>query len=96
MNRFTVTASAILLGAIALAASAPPAPSQAEMQHIRPDSIKAHMRFLSDDLMEGRQTGTRGYMLAANYIRSQFESMGLRVEERMETSSRWCPCGASP
>ena len=78
MNRFTVTASAILLGAIAFAASAPPAPSPAEMQHIRPEAIKAHMRFLSDDLMEGRQTGSRGYMLAANYIRSQFESMGLK------------------
>jgi Zn-dependent M28 family amino/carboxypeptidase len=36
------------------------------------------MQFLSDDLMEGRETGTRGYMLAANYIRSQFETLGLK------------------
>ena len=35
------------------------------------------MEFLADDLLEGRGTGTRGYMLAANYVRAQFEQMGL-------------------
>lgn len=78
MNRFTVVATAVLLGAIAFAAAAPPAPSSADIQRIRPAAIKAHMQFLSDDLMEGRATGSRGYMLAANYIRSQFETIGLK------------------
>ena len=36
------------------------------------------MAFLSDDLLEGRGTGTRGYQLAANYVRAQFEDMGLK------------------
>ena len=36
------------------------------------------MAFLSDDLLEGRGTGTRGYQLAANYVRAQFEAMGLK------------------
>ena len=35
------------------------------------------MEFLADDLLEGRGTGTRGYQLAANYDRAQFEQMGL-------------------
>jgi hypothetical protein len=35
------------------------------------------MAFLADDLLEGRETGTRGYQLAANYVRAQFEQMGL-------------------
>ena len=35
------------------------------------------MAFLADDLLEGRGTGTRGYQLAANYVRAQFEEMGL-------------------
>ena len=36
------------------------------------------MEFLADDLLEGRGTGTRGFQLAANYIRAQFEQMGLK------------------
>jgi len=36
------------------------------------------MNFLADDLLEGRGTGTRGYQLAANYVRTQFEAMGLK------------------
>ncbi len=47
------------------------------MEQIRPESIKAHTAFLSDDQLEGRRTGTRGYMLAAKYIRSQCELNGL-------------------
>ena len=35
------------------------------------------MAFLADDLLEGRGTGTRGYQLAARYVRAQFEEMGL-------------------
>jgi Peptidase family M28 len=48
------------------------------LQHIRPEGLRAHMAFLADDLMEGRGTGTRGYQLAANYVRAQFEEMGLK------------------
>ena len=77
-KRFSFVAAALLTGAIAVAESAMPTPSAETMQLIRPDAIRAHMQFLSDDLMEGRETGTRGYMLAANYIRSQFQSIGLQ------------------
>jgi Zn-dependent M28 family amino/carboxypeptidase len=41
-------------------------------------AIKARIRFLSDDLLEGRGTGARGGELAAKYIASQFEQMGLK------------------
>jgi Zn-dependent M28 family amino/carboxypeptidase len=43
-----------------------------------PDAIRAHMRFLADDLLEGRGLGTRGEELAAAYIVAQFELMGLK------------------
>jgi Zn-dependent M28 family amino/carboxypeptidase len=36
------------------------------------------MGFLADDLLEGRYTGSRGYMLEAKYIASQFQEMGLQ------------------
>ena len=44
---------------------------------IRPEAIRAHMRFLADDLLEGRGTGTRGYELAAKYIAAELEALGL-------------------
>jgi len=44
---------------------------------IRPEAISAHMRFFADDLLEGRATGTRGHEIAARYMASEFEAMGL-------------------
>lgn len=42
-----------------------------------PGRIAAHMRFLSSDLFEGRGTGTRGHMIAAQYVASEYEKLGL-------------------
>jgi hypothetical protein len=36
-----------------------------------PDRFKAHLTFLADDLLEGREAGTRGHEIAARYIASQ-------------------------
>src|SRR5579863_5016455 len=44
---------------------------------IRPEALRADMRFLADDLLEGRGTGTRGHEIAANFMASEFEAMGL-------------------
>jgi len=44
---------------------------------VRAESIRARMSFLADDLLEGRGTGTRGYFLAAKYVATEFERMGL-------------------
>ena len=41
------------------------------------ERIKAHVTFLADDLLEGREAGTRGHELAAKYIASQFSLLGL-------------------
>lgn len=43
-----------------------------------PEAIKAHMTFLADDLMEGREAGTRGYDIAANYVAAQYALLGLK------------------
>ena len=48
------------------------------MSAIRPEAIRGDMRFLSDDLLEGRGTGTRGYDLAAKFMATQFETLGLQ------------------
>ncbi len=40
--------------------------------------LKAHIRFLSDDMLEGRGTGARGGDLAAKYIAAQLEAIGAK------------------
>jgi Zn-dependent M28 family amino/carboxypeptidase len=42
------------------------------------EKIRAHVRFLSLDLLEGRGPGTRGAELAAEYIATQFAIEGLQ------------------
>ena len=39
--------------------------------------LRAHVKYLADDLLEGRGPGTRGGLLAAKYIAAQFEEIGL-------------------
>ena len=34
-------------------------------------AVRSHMRFLSDGLLEGRDTGSRGHEIAAVYVASQ-------------------------
>lgn len=40
--------------------------------------IRAHMTFLASDLLEGREAGSRGYDIAAEYVASQFRQLGLQ------------------
>lgn len=40
--------------------------------------IRAHLGFLADDLLEGRETGSRGYDIAARYVASQFLQYGVK------------------
>ncbi len=57
-------------------AGLPPAARTAAAS-IDPEKIRAHVRFLSLDLLEGRGPGTRGDKLAAEYIATQFALEGL-------------------
>ncbi len=40
-------------------------------------TIRGHVRFLADDLLEGRGPGSRGDSLAQLYISTQFQTLGL-------------------
>jgi Zn-dependent M28 family amino/carboxypeptidase len=55
-----------------------PAGAAASMQRIEARRIAEHVRFLADDLLEGRAPGTRGGDIAANYIAAQFALEGLK------------------
>jgi len=41
------------------------------------DAVKAHTIFLAHDLLEGRDTGSKGYDIAAQYVASAFLQYGL-------------------
>src|SRR5882762_9205468 len=42
------------------------------------NALRAHIKFLSDDRLEGRGTGAKGGETAALYIAEQFEALGLK------------------
>lgn len=63
-----------LLGAALPGASQVPDP----LDRIKSETIRAHMTFLADDLLEGRGTGTSGFELAAKYVAAQFAAVGLQ------------------
>ena len=54
-----------------------PAGARAAAAGIDGEKIRAHVRFLSLDLLEGRGPGTRGGELAAEYIATQFALAGV-------------------
>ncbi|GJL95422.1 MAG: aminopeptidase [Hyphococcus sp.] len=39
--------------------------------------LEADVRYLADDLLEGREAGTRGYDLAAKYVAENYRAIGL-------------------
>src|SRR4029079_18827103 len=39
--------------------------------------IRADVEFLADDLLEGREAGTRGFDVAARYVATQLALMGV-------------------
>jgi Zn-dependent M28 family amino/carboxypeptidase len=69
--------SVVCCGAAALAQAIPPAVKAAEAS-IDGEKIRAQVKFLSDDLLEGRGPGLRGSELAAKYIATQFALYGLK------------------
>jgi Zn-dependent M28 family amino/carboxypeptidase len=86
MKRFTLIVLVIVASfVVAVAAQntshagAPAAPTaqQAAMNSIDAEKIRATVKYLSDDALEGRGTGQKGGDKAADWIAEQFKSYGL-------------------
>lgn len=45
---------------------------------ITANDLEAHLRFIASDELEGRETGTHGQRVAARYLATQFQKMGLQ------------------
>jgi Zn-dependent M28 family amino/carboxypeptidase len=76
MHKLSSVAAVILVagGAALLSAQA----QQGNKPAIDAERIRAHVKFLSSDLLEGRGMGQRGSDIAAEYIATQFALDGLK------------------
>jgi Zn-dependent M28 family amino/carboxypeptidase len=73
--RIQITATLIV---IAIAITATAQKRNLLPSHISENALRAHIKLLSNDRLEGRGTGARGGEMAALYIAEQFEGMGLK------------------
>jgi len=76
------TLRALLLAIIGVFAAAQaqsnlPAAAQKAMKAIDAEKIRATVKYLADDKLEGRGTGQKGGDMAADWIAAQFKSYGL-------------------
>ena len=78
-NFFAAAAVASLMSvSCGMWAQAVPPAVKVAADSIDGEKIRAHVRFLADDLLEGRGPGLRGSELAAKYIATQFAIYGLK------------------
>ena len=63
--------------ALPAAAQQQPSPATRAVRAVDGTVMRAHLEFLADDALEGRAPGTRGGDIAARYIASQFQRLGL-------------------
>jgi Zn-dependent M28 family amino/carboxypeptidase len=78
MKRMGWVLVAGLLGAVAARAQGPVTGIQKAEANVNPENIRAQVKFISDDLLEGRYPGLRGGELAAKYVATQFALYGLK------------------
>jgi Zn-dependent M28 family amino/carboxypeptidase len=73
-----ITALTIVVLAVAVIGTSQRPRSGTGASQISENALRAHIKFLSDDRLEGRGTGAKGGETAALYIAEQFEAMGLK------------------
>jgi len=71
MRNFLISTAIVLIAAGAFAA-------KTDAPAFDPEKIRAHVKYLASDELEGRGTGQKGGDLAADYIAAQFKSYGLK------------------
>ena len=83
-------ASALLLATpLALGAQAL-TPATRLARAVDAQGYRAHLEFLASDLLEGRGVGTRGDLLAREYIATELESYGVKPEmEIFDSGNLW-------
>lgn len=67
-----------MLAPLALVAAAAAPVPQKTVDPPAAQRVRADVEFLASDLLEGRDTGSRGYEIGASYVASQFRAIGLQ------------------
>src|SRR5688572_29024167 len=82
--------------------SAPPADSIPAQTSTVPSAIEAHIRFLASDVLEGREAGTRGFDVAAEYVAAEFRKLELEPKgdaqsyfQAVEFQAQWLEKGGT-
>lgn len=70
--------SMVLVSASVLGMADSPTAKERKGVAIDPEKIRAHVKYLASDALEGRGTGQKGGDMAADYIAAQFKSYGLQ------------------
>jgi hypothetical protein len=76
-NLFAVLSLTVASFVVAQTPGGLPPGAQTAMNSIDSEKIRATVKYLSDDALEGRGTGQKGGDLAADWIAAQFKSYGL-------------------
>jgi hypothetical protein len=66
------------LAALSLSVSVAAQTAPAAGPEFSADRFRAHVAYLADDRLEGREAGSAGYDAAARYVSEQFQTLGLR------------------
>ncbi|HEV2761955.1 MAG TPA: M28 family peptidase [Pyrinomonadaceae bacterium] len=68
-----------------------PALVRVYQQTVTPAALASHVYFLASDLLEGRETTTRGQKLAAHYLAREYRRLGLAPKGSVKTSDPHAP-----
>jgi Zn-dependent M28 family amino/carboxypeptidase len=72
IKQFSLTALVASFVTVLAACSEP-----TDTASVEKSRIQAHLEFLADDQLQGRDTGSRGHEIAANYVAAEFKKIGL-------------------
>src|SRR5947208_10823314 len=99
IDRMRALPVALLMSVALLAADPTLDPEkQRAVDRISADSMRGHLSFLASDLLEGRDTPSRGLDLAAEYIAAQFRRAGLEPvgDEGYFQTANWLVAARDP
>ncbi|WP_417451360.1 M28 family metallopeptidase [Kordiimonas sp.] len=76
--RMSFSALALVTLAACTGAQVDNAASDSSTPDFSANRIEADITFLADDLLRGRDTGSEGYRIAANYVAAEYARLGLK------------------
>jgi hypothetical protein len=80
MKRFlflALSCGLLLQGSASAQSLALDKPVEKSLKKVKPNDIKAHIKYLADDRLLGRKPGTEGYQMAVDYVVEHYQKAGI-------------------